>query len=219
MSSHVTNDYVVLLHGIGRTHHVMSKMEQHLLSQGYDVYNDSYPSTSFSIEKLGEQIWQRVQARCSDVSKKIHFVGHSMGGLIVRWMLAQYQLENVGRVVMLGTPNQGSRLVDLLKRFKFYHRRFGPSGQQLGAKGGAVFDHLPPVDYDVGVIARDRTVDWFFSWFVLPGKNDGKLTTEETKLEGMKDHIVLHAAHPFMPSNPGVMEQTEHFLRLGAFLR
>ena len=219
MNNQPANDYVVLLHGISRTKQIMTKMEQHLLTQGYDVYNDSYLSTSFSIEKLAERIWQRIETRCSDTSKKIHFVGHSMGGLIVRCMIAQYQPENLGRVVMLGPPNQGSRLVDLLKRFNFYHRNYGPSGQQLGTEGGGTLSHLPPIDYDLGIIAGDRTIDWLFSWFVLSGKNDGKITVEETKLEGMKDHIVLHATHTYMPSNPSVMHQTTHFLQKGAFLR
>ena len=75
------------------------------------------------------------------------------------------------------------------------------------------------MDYDLGIIAGDRSIDLLFSWFVLTGKNDGKLAVEETKLPGMKDHIVLHATHTFMPSNPKVIKQATNFLQFAEFLR
>lgn len=218
MESVSNNSYVVLLHGIGRTKRVMNGMDRYLSARGYHVYNDAYQSTSFSIATLTERIWERVQQNCLDETKQLNFVGHSMGAIIIRLMLAKYQPQNIGRVVMLGPPNQGSRLVDFLKRFDFYKRWYGPAGQEM-SKNSQVYQRLPAIDYEVGIVAGDRSLDWLFSWFILSGKNDGKLMVDETKLDGMKDHIVLHATHTFMPSNSSVIQQTAHFLQHGCFLR
>lgn len=213
-----SQNYVVLLHGMGRDKRVMDTMEKSLLVRGYDVYNGDYQSTAFSIDVLADYVWEHIRENCPDPSKKLNFVGHSMGAIIIRLMIAKYQPENVGRVVMLGPPNQGSRLVNFLKRFDFYKRWYGPAGQELGYDS-KVIGELPPSDYEFGVIAGDRSIDWLFSWFLLPGKNDGKLTVDETKLAGMRDHIILHATHTFMPSNAKVIQQTAHFLQHGYFLR
>ena len=215
---HSSNNYVVLLHGIGRTAQIMNKMGSYLGKQGYEVYNDNYQSTIFSINELANAIWERIQIHCLDSTKKLHFVGHSMGAIIIRLMIARFQPKNIGRVVMLAPPNQGSYLVGFLKQFRFYKRWYGPAGQEL-AKQSKLLINLPTIDYEVGIIAGDRSIDWLFSWFMLSGKNDGKLMVDETKLVGMKDHIILHATHTFMPSNSTVIEQTAYFLGHGEFKR
>ena len=212
-------DYVVLLHGISRTQRVMRNMAQYLEDKGYAVYNDHYKSTSFVIETLVDHIYERVKLNCPDSQKTIHFVGHSMGAIIIRCLIAKYRPQPLGRVVMLAPPNHGSHLVDFMKRFSFYRRLYGPAGQQLGTDNAGVINRLPPIDYDVGIIAGDRSIDLLFSWFILSGKNDGKITVEETKLDGMQDHIVLPATHTFMPSNSKVIKQTAHFLKDGRFFR
>lgn len=209
--------YVVLLHGIGRTKQIMEKLGRYLTAQGYTVYNDDYQSTTAPIEAITEQIFLRIRKHCPDESIPIHFVGHSMGALIVRLLITKHRPTNLGRVVMLAPPNQGSCLVDFLKKYRFFQRLFGPAALELTAGNGGIIHRLPPIDYEVGIIAGDRSVDLLFSWFILPGKNDGKLTVAETKLAGMKDHIVLHATHPFMPNNTKVIKQTAHFLRFGRF--
>ncbi len=212
------DDYVVLLHGIARTNRIMRKMEGYLTQQGYNVYNDDYRSRSNSIELLADQIHERIRENCHDESKPLHFVAHSLGAIITRLILAKFRPKQLGRVVLLGPPNNGSQLVDFAKRFKFFDRVYGPAGQQLGTKDELI-RQLPAPDYDVGVIAGDRSVDLLFSWFLLSGANDGKLTVEETKLAGMKDHIILHATHTFMPSNANVLKQVVYFLENGKFFR
>lgn len=213
------NQYVVLLHGIGRTKQAMEKMDRYLAAQGYITYNDDYPSKTGSIENLTDQIVARIQVNCPDKDKPIHFVGHSMGCLIIRLLIAKYRPSHLGRVVMLAPPNQGSYLVDCLKKYKFFQEGFGPAGVELSTGNEGIIHRLPPIDYEVGIIAGDRSVDLLFSWFILQGKNDGKVTVEETKLAGMQDHIVLHATHPFMPSNRQVQKQTAYFLQNGRFFR
>ena len=199
-------DYVVLLHGIGQTHRIMRKMGKHLSRQGYS-------------ESLADRIHDRILQNCPDENRTIHFVGHSLGAIIIRLLIARHRPKRLGRVVMLAPPNQGSRLVDFLKRFPIFKWFYGPVGQALGTDEHSIVRRLPPVDYEVGIVAGDRSIDLLFSWFILSGKNDGKLTVEETKLDGMKDHIVLHATHPFMPSNPNVIKQTIYFLEHGKFFR
>lgn len=208
--------YVVLLHGLGRTKQVMAKMASFLASHYY-VYNDDYQSTTASIETLTEKIASRINEHCPDPERIMHFVGHSMGALIIRLLLAKYRPKRLGRVVMLAPPNQGSQLVDFLKRFAWYRRAYGPAGQEIGTDKNSIIHRLPPIDYDVGVIAGNRTIDWLISWFILPKHNDGKVTVAETKVAGMNDHIILPATHTFMPSNQEVMKETLFFLENGYF--
>ncbi len=212
------DEYVVLLHGIGRTKQVMDKMSRFLEVKGYGIYNDDYQSNHHPIEVLVDQIAERIAQNCPEPNRKIHFVAHSMGAIITRLLIAKYRPQNLGRVVMLGPPNQGSHLIDFMKRFKFFNRLYGPAAKQL-SKEGTLLQGLPPPDYEVGIIAGDRSIDLIFSWFILSGKNDGKVTVKETNLEGMKDHLVVHVAHPFIPNNKIVQEQTAYFLACGRFLK
>lgn len=211
-------DYVVLLHGLGRTHHAMNRMHKYLTLQGYEVYNNGYPSTIYAIDQLAKNLWFDIQMHCQDKQRKIHFVGHSLGAILIRFIIAEYSPQNLGRVVMLGPPNRGSYLVDRLKNYRFYKNLFGPAGQQLGTDIMAILHVLPDVNYEAGIIAGDRSIDKWFSWFVLTGQNDGKIMVDETKLTGI-DHIVLHATHTFMAQNKKVIYQTHHFLQKGRFLR
>src|SRR3990167_4269644 len=210
-TSSQASDYVILLHGLGRTHRVMKKMVKILEAEGYEVYNHGYPSTTHPIDRLAKDLWNSIQWQCCDDQRKIHFVGHSLGAILARFIIAEYQPKNLGRVVMLGPPNQGSYLAKVLKNYRFYQRLLGPVGQQLGSDINSMLHRLPQINYETGVIAGDRSIDWWFSWFVLSGKNDGKITVEETKIAGMKDHITLHATHTFMTRNSEVIQQTRHF--------
>lgn len=212
-------DYVVLLHGIGRGSFVMHKLQKHLQALNYDVYSDNYASTDHPIEQLAEHVFERVLQQCHDQNRRIHFVGYSMGGLITRVIIEQFQPENLGRVVMIAPPNQGSEVADFLKEYKIYQKRFGPAGQQLGTGYESIIHKLGPITFELGVIAGNKTVDPWFSWFLLPGENDGKVTVESTKLEGMTDHIVLPASHTFIPLKQDTLNQVAHFLQHGEFLR
>ncbi len=217
MSSKNSDDYVVLLHGLGRGSKVMRKLESHLSEQGYHVYNDNYLSTQLPIEALVEKINQRVLLACPDQTKQINFVTFSMGGLIVRLLIEKYRPSNLGRVVMIAPPNQGSRVAEFFRKFWLYRKLYGPAGQQIGHGAESIIHQLGKVDYEAGIIAGDRTVDPIFSLFILSGSNDGKVSVENTKLEGMKDHIVVHASHTFIPVKTATILQVEYFLRYGSF--
>ncbi len=197
----------------------MVPMERALSASGYHVMNVDYPSRTASIEKLSEGVVGRAAADCQKAGAvKIHFVTHSLGGILVRSYLARHTIPKLGRVVMLGPPNQGSEAVDKLGSFRVFKKINGPAGNELGTDEKSTPNQLGPVNYCVGVIAGDRSINWINST-LIPGRDDGKVSVERTKLAGMTDHIVIHAAHPFLMRNQTAIRQTIQFLRAGRFDR
>jgi pimeloyl-ACP methyl ester carboxylesterase len=211
-------DYVVLLHGIFRTNKSMSPVERFLSAKGYRVINVGYPSCKKQIEGLVEDVREALGAHKIEAAKKVHFVGYSLGGLLTRAYIKKYRPENLGRVVQLGPPNQGSEVADFAVKIFLYKYLYGPAGLQLVTDQSRFANLYGPVDYDLGIIAGNRTLDPVFS-LLIPGENDGKVSVERTKLPGMRDHIVVAATHTFMPGNKTVQMQAEHFIRCGEFLR
>jgi len=208
-------DSVILLHGLARTNRSLRKLEGELKHHGFHVINSTYPSRKHNVQKLVELTMNEAILKCKNADK-IHFVTHSMGAILLRSYLKSSPVENLGRVVMLGPPNQGSQVVDRLKNlpgFKFIN---GPAGMQLGTNVDDLPKTLGAVDYDVGVIAGSKSVNFILS-MMLPGPNDGKVSVESTKLAGMSDHIVLPVTHPFMMKNDDVISQVLHYLRNGSF--
>jgi pimeloyl-ACP methyl ester carboxylesterase len=209
---------VVLLHGIARTPRGFRQMQGTLEKSGFATLNLGYPSRHQPLEALAEAVHPSIARFAEQVEGPIHFVGHSMGGLLTRVYLAHYRPSRLGRVVMLGTPNRGSELADLFKNLKLYRAYLGPAGQQLTTeRDQALKALLPPVDYPVGVIAGNRSVYPVASAFVLPRPNDGRVSVENTKLEGMTDHLVIGASHPWLTRSPIAIRQTVAFLRHGRF--
>jgi len=212
-----TGDYVILLHGLGRSNRSMVKIEKSLSSLGYRVINVNYASTKHTIEFLADEILSDVIERYSKISQsKIHFVTHSLGGIVVRYYLKHHKLPNLGRVVMISPPNQGSELADRLKDSSIFKKINGPAARQLGTEEDSVPQNLGPVDFDLGVIAGNRTINPLYS-LILPGPDDGVVSVERTKVAGMKDFLVLPKSHAFIMQSDDVIEQVIHFLEQGAF--
>ncbi len=210
---------VVLLHGLARTKSSMSGLKKHLEKQGYIVVNMGYPSREKNIETLALSIIPVAVNRCLEHKiEKIHFVTHSMGGILVRYFLAHHPLPLLGRVVMLSPPNNGSEVVDKLKNVFVFKWLNGPAGQQLGTDIHSIPSQLEPPDYPVGIITGDRSVNPFLS-LLIPGKNDGKVSVERAKLSRMKDFLVVHASHPFIMNSATVQRQVSEFLLNGVFHR
>jgi pimeloyl-ACP methyl ester carboxylesterase len=214
-----TQDGVILLHGISRTALSFRKMQLALERTGFATLNLDYASRRKPLEGLAEDIDPAVQHFADRVGGSIHFVCHSMGGLLARVYIARHRPKRIGRVVMLGTPNSGSEIADRLKHIGVYRAWFGPAGQQLGTqRDAAVAAMFPPVDYPVGIIAGNRSVYPISSAF-LPKPHDGRVSVENTKLDGMADHIVMETSHPWLVRNRPAIEQTIVFLRDGEFRR
>jgi pimeloyl-ACP methyl ester carboxylesterase len=184
---------------------------------GLATLNIGYASRRKTLEALADDIHPAIQRFAEATGGSIHFVGHSMGGLLARVYLAKYRPRRLGRVVMLGTPNGSSEIADRLKEFSPYRAWFGPAGQQLGTiRDANISAMLPPVDYPVGIIAGNRSVYPVASAF-LPKPNDGRVSVENTKLDGMAEHIVIGVSHPWLPRSPMAIKQTIAFLRDGRF--
>jgi pimeloyl-ACP methyl ester carboxylesterase len=208
---------VILLHGLCRTSRSMLPMQRALTQAGYQVFNVNYPSRTASIEKLGDDaIGSAVNDANAQGATTIHFVTHSLGGILVRSYLARHTVANLGRVVMLGPPNQGSEVVDKLGSFRLFRKINGPAGNELGTRKDSTPNRLGPANFCAGVIAGDRSINWINS-LLIPGGDDGKVSVERTKLAGMAGHIVIHAAHPFLARNRTAIRQTIYFLRNGHF--
>jgi pimeloyl-ACP methyl ester carboxylesterase len=212
-------DGVVLLHGISRTALSFRKMQTALEAAGFATLNIDYPSRRDALEALAEHIHPAVTQLAAGIEGQLHFACHSMGGLLVRVYIARYRPVRLGRVVMLGTPNGGSEIADRLKNVSLYRAWFGPAGAQLVTRRDAATSALfPPVDYPVGIIAGNRSVDPASSLF-LPKPHDGRVSVENTKLDGMAGHIVIGTSHPWLPGNGVAIAQTIAFLRDGRFSR
>lgn len=210
---------VILLHGLGRTSRSMEKMAQALEGAGYHTVNIDYPSREFPIEQLAEQSIPQALQQCHAMdARSIYFVTHSMGGILVRYYLTKKAVRGLGRVVMLSPPNKGSEVTDALHDTAFYQWFNGPAGQQLGTGPGSFVVRLGPVDYPVGIITGNAHA-MFDSWLadLIPGPNDGKVSVERAKVDGMTDFLVLPYAHPFIMEEDEVIEQTVQFLRHGKF--
>ncbi|WP_441512971.1 esterase/lipase family protein [Bosea sp. TAF32] len=209
----------VLLHGILRRAASMQKLEQALTAEGYRVLNLDYPSREQDLAQIVDGLSAPITAFEAELTGNLHFVTHSMGGLVARAYLNRCRPKRLGRVVMLAPPNEGSEIADLLRRNWLYRSAFGPAGGQLATQRSEELCHLlGEVDYPLGVIAGDRSL-YVFASLVLPGPNDGRVSVERTRVAGMSDHIVLPTSHPLIMRDPEAMAQTIHFLRHGRFRR
>jgi pimeloyl-ACP methyl ester carboxylesterase len=214
-----TRDGVVLLHGISRTALSFRKMQLALERAGFATLNLDYASRRKPLEGLAEDIDPAIQHFVDRVDGSIHFVCHSMGGLLARVYIARHRPKHLGRVVMLGTPNSGSEIADRLKNIGVYRAFFGPAGQQLGTQRDAAIEALfPPVDYPVGIIAGNRSIDPV-AGTILPKPHDGRVSVEKTMINGMADHVVVGTAHPWLVRNSVAVAQTIAFLQDGAFVK
>lgn len=216
-SKNKAHECVILLHGLARSDSSFSTLASNLSAHGYATINYGYPSTDHTVEKLAQDAISDALSQCPEQSQ-IHFVTHSMGGILVRQYLSVNTIDDIGRVVMLGPPNKGSQVVDNLKDVPGFKMINGPAGMQLGTGEASAPNQLGPANFEVGIIAGTRSINLILST-MLPGKNDGKVSVENTKLDGMVDHISLPVTHPFMMKNKKVMSQVLHFLRFGTFQR
>jgi triacylglycerol lipase len=197
-------DCVVLLHGLGRTHLSMTTLQFALENAGYKVWNKGYDSTSAPIEQLAPIVGTAVEHCRSQGAERVHFVTHSMGGILIRTYLQDHDVPAGGRVVMLAPPNRGSAVVDAHRDSWWFRTATGPAGQQLGTGPDSVPRRLEPIPLEVGVIA---------------GAYDAKVSIRSTRLEGMKDHIVVDSAHTLLMNSPTVVRQVKAFLKNGRFER
>lgn len=207
-------DSVILLHGIARSPSSLGTLEETLKAHHYRVLNLDYPSQQKNLDDIAATLHPTISKFASQEPGKVHFITHSMGGLVTRNYLAKYPLSNLGNVVMLAPPNQGSEVANTLAPNLLYQKFYGPAGQQLTTSATTA---LPAPTYPLGIIAGNKSFFLFASWLVLPGPDDGRVTVSRTHVAGETAHLTLPTTHTFIMNNPTVISQTLTFLKTGHF--
>jgi len=207
---------VILLHGLGRSRFSMRLLSQRLKRAGFATLLIGYPSTRCSLEELSAFVRGEIIRRAPLEGTPLHFVTHSLGGIILRHIMRFSPLTDFGRALLLAPPDHGSEAADCLGRFRLARLAFGPVLRQLGTDPDTGPASLGPADFSPGVIAGNRSLmPWFAPLF--HGPNDGLVSVESAKLEGMADFIVLPLSHSFIMRSREVARHCAHFLKHGCF--
>ncbi|MDD2762981.1 MAG: alpha/beta hydrolase [Opitutaceae bacterium] len=215
-------EVVVLLHGIAMPALELHRVARALGIAGYRVANLPYPSRAFTLERLAlDYLPAQLHARGVEAAPRLHFVAHSMGGIIVRLHLQEHHPANLGRVVLLAPPNAGTPVADRLSRFALCRWLLGPNLSRLGtATPDALLSSrapgLVPPDYEVGIIVGNASINPVFSRW-LAGANDGAVSVDSARLPGAHGFLVVPHSHTGMLWRKAVVAQVLAFLRTGRF--
>ena len=208
-------DTVILLHGIMNRPFHMTRIKWALENEGFRVINWGYPSTKKTVEEHASDLHKIVQSL--DHDQRIHFVGFSLGSIVIRYYLTHYEVDNAGRFVMIAPPNQGSEIADLLYPYGWFGFLYGTKSMtQLRASNQVFFEAMgtPPVPF--GIIAGGRG-DAKGRSRIIPGDDDGSVSVESTKLEGAQDYILLNRQHTALVFSRITAQNVLSFLRTGRF--
>ena len=201
---------VVLVHGLWMHGWVMALLELRLKRFGFRTVIFSYPSMSNSLSQNAHILSDFV---AGIASSHIHFVGHSLGGLLIMQMLSECPDQRAERIVLAGSPCQASYVASKLARFKLGRYLIGHSMLQY------LKQNLPECTdrCEVGSIAGSRSLGAGRLLGGLPDPNDGVVAVEETKIPGLHDQIILNVSHSGMLISASVAKQVCMFLQNGNF--
>ena len=208
-------EQVVLLHGFGRQGNAMFLLQKRIRDAGFKAHSIEYASMQDPPDVILEKVGAQIAICCKNDSGRVHFVGHSLGGLIIRAYLDKKPLENLGRVVLLGTPNQGSELVDIYGD-SWLIKILGPTARVLGTDDESFPSRIGPPYYPLGIIAGTAGTNPLTE-DQLPGPDDGLVSVKSTKIDGMTDFLEVDTSHSMMRYNETVAHETIHFLKKGRF--
>lgn len=210
---------VVLLHGLNRSLRAMEDMADALQEADFSTVNVDYPSQSGTVESLAPAVIDTGLGQCRESgAERIYFVTHSMGGILLRYAHQQVPIPELARVVMLGPPNQGSEVIDRTRDWPVAKVFSGEAGMQLGTDEDSIPAQLGPVDFELGIIAGVGTINPFMS-AVLPDYDDGKVSVDRTRVEGMTDFMIVDSSHHYLMNSETVIRNTVAFLQTGLFPR
>lgn len=213
------NELVVLAHGLGRSDTAMWRFTQRLEGTGYQVCTLDYSSIGKSVQTvLSSTTFQIDSCTTKFQVEKIHFIGHSLGGLVIRSYLQNHKnfihSKHLGEVVLIGTPNKGSELADYYDDSWLMEIGGGVS-KALVTGEKSLGNQLEELDINIGVIAGTASLS--FTNDVFNGPNDGLVSVESTKLNNMGDFITIDVGHSSMRYNAEVAAQSIYFLQNGNF--
>ena len=199
-------EIIVLIHGLMRTYMSMRPLKSYLESQGYQVYYYSYPSAKYTIQQHAVYLNQFVAKLLEENSGvKIHFITHSLGGIIIRealFKLSHTQLKNIGSLIMLAPPNQGSVLAKIsIKIFPIITFFIRPLAE-LSSDEASYVHHVPVPDIKIGIIA---------------GRFDAKVPPSAAYLEGQTAPVVINSTHTFIMNHAKTKQLIMSFLKTGTF--
>ncbi|QDU35803.1 Alpha/beta hydrolase family protein [Maioricimonas rarisocia] len=208
----MTGTAVIFIHGIVRSSKSFGAMPKALAEAGYTVVGFDYPSTRVPIAESAEYFHKLLQSL--DGVDEIHVVAHSMGGLVVRAWLAEHEDPRIDRMVMLGVPNNGARMANLLRDWTLFKAVFGPAGQQLVEDPEGVLEKLPVPKFEYAIVAGSRGTEKGFNP-LIPGDDDGTVSVDSTRLVGAVDFMTVPVLHTFLPRDRRVIEAVKRFFKTG----
>ena len=208
-------DKVVLVHGLWRGKSAMWLLAHRLEEAGFEVVRVDYASFTATPEEIVAEVSAQIDACCGTASRPVHFVGHSMGGLAIRSYLVDGRVPRPGRVVLIGSPNSGTPIVDE-HGDAWWMALAGPTARALGTGPDSFPNALPEPDYPVGVIAGFWAGP--FGLDFVAGDDDGLVPVESTKVPGMTDFVLVDAGHAALRYREEVADQVVAFLRHGRFV-
>ena len=206
----------VLIHGLGETPMILAPVALALRQQGHTVESLAYPSTLKPAQVLGDEYIFPVLSRFSEFDR-LNFVTHSLGGVLLHYALQRHRPANLARVVMTGPGLHGSEALEVYRRSFAFRMLYGPAAYQSGTGPDAFTNYLPKsADYELGVISGCLSSDMLANTFI-PWPHDGKISVPRTRIDGMKDHIVLPLSNDFLSNDPLAVYQIVTFLNDGRF--
>ena len=213
-----SSECVVLLHGLNRSWRAMQPMAEALRNAGFSTANVDYPSQAGSVEVLAPLAVETGLQECRRAgATRIHFVTHSIGGILLRYAHQQSPIPDLGRVVMLAPPNHGSEVIDITRNWPTTLIFAGEAGMQLGTDENSIPAQLGPVDFELGVIAGTGSINPVMS-AMLPSPDDGKVSVASTQVAGMDDFLVVQHSHHYIINSETAIRNTVAFLRTGLFV-
>lgn len=204
---------VVLQHGMWRTAASMGRLERTLRAHGYEVWNESYPSTRETMQQHAERLHAQVERIFARPVDDLYFVGHSMGGLVIEEYLRRPDARQPTACVYLAVPHRGAILADLRKHWWLFRLVMGDKAALQLSPGDALYQRPVPLPERSGVVIGtlgegNRSI---------PGDDDGTVAVGEAALPGAADTITLPLGHTRLSMHPDVCRQVLHFLDRGAF--
>jgi pimeloyl-ACP methyl ester carboxylesterase len=187
----------------------MGRLARNLKAAGFSVRCFDYTSTSARLDDHSRQLLEFArQSR----SGQLHFVAHSLGGLVTLSMLNENPELPPGRVVLLGSPLGGSVTARRMRSISGAEKLLGRVRTALEKGYGQL-----EAGRETGMIAGTRSIGLGRLLGGMSKPGDGTVTVDETRTSGLKDHLLLPVSHTGMLYSSGVARQAAHFLRTGSF--
>ncbi len=215
-------EHVILLHGLGRRSTSLSGLRKGLEKAGFAPEYWPYPSRRRRLDAHIDSFRNWLLGK--NFEHPVHFAGHSLGGLIIRGALSKEVPFQLGRIVLIATPNQGAGVVSRFEHSRLPHLIFGEPLQDL-SESALQKKGLGIPETDIGVIAGLQRfhplnpMSYVNNLHYRGMEHDGTVALANTKLRGSTDNISINAHHTFISNHPMTIEQTIYFLKNGKFRR